>query len=107
MIEDAAFAQYETDGDMPADRVEAVLSAIFYVIRLIAATQGINPRSIDRQANNVAMNRPQKWIEPTEDEKQALDVEETRRDFTPLLQWALNAQKRKQNMEKSGVTENA
>lgn len=108
VIEDAAFAQYETDGDLPADRVEAVLSAIFYVVGLIASTQGIDPNALSRNANNVAMTRPQKWVEPTEAERQALDEEDTRRSFLPFLQRALNAQKRQTNYTNNlGVTNDA
>lgn len=108
VIEDAAFAQYETDGDMPADRVEAVLSAIFYVVGLIASTQGIDPKAISRSANNVAFTRPQKWIELTEDKKQEQEEEETRRNFLPFLQRALHANKRQATASNNlGVTNDA
>lgn len=98
MIEDAAFAQYETEGALPADRIEAVLSAIFYVLRLIAATQGIKPETIEKHAGDVYAVRPQKYVEPTEEELIARDNAETARQFKPFLERLIAEQK---NREKS------
>lgn len=106
VIEDAAFAQYETNGETPADRVEAVLSAIFYVVKTIAATQGISPDSIDRVANNVALTRPQKWVEPTQEELEEREAAEIRRDFAPSLKRMLAFQN-KQKIANEGASANA
>lgn len=97
MIEDAAFAQYETNGETPADRIEAVLSAIFYTVKAIAASRGINPNSIDRAVGDVAAIRPQKWIEPTQEELDAMEDAEVRRGFAPFLKRMLAIQGRQKN----------
>ena len=85
MIEDAAYAQLETDGETPADRLEAVLSAIFYVLRLIAASKGIDPESIERYAGDVTQTRPQKYVPPTQEELDAREAAETRRQFAGII----------------------
>ncbi len=85
LIEDAAFSDAEKLGKLPADRVETILSAIFFVLKNIAATNGVNPETIDRYANNVEMLRPHVWTEPTEEEKQAREDAETRAAFAPWL----------------------
>lgn len=75
----------ETDGETPADRIEAVLSAIFYVLRLIAATQGIKPEWIEENAGNVNSVRPQKYVPPTQEELDAREAAETRRQFAGII----------------------
>lgn len=99
MIEDAAFAQYETNGETPADRIEAVLSAIFYTVKAIAASRGISPASIDRSVGDVNLIRPQKWTEPTQEERDAMDDAEIRRDFAPSLKRMLAMQTRQKNRQ--------
>ena len=62
-----------------------MLSAIFYVVRLIAATQGIKPEWIEENAGNVNSVRPQKYVQPTPEEIEAREAAETRRQFAPIL----------------------
>lgn len=85
MIEDAAFAEYETDGELPAERIETVLSAIFYVITLIAAKNGIDPHWIEKNAGNVYATRPRKFKPLSQEEQEEREDEETRRAFAGTL----------------------
>ena len=48
VIEDSVYAQLETDGETPASRTETVLSAIFFVVSLIARAQGWEQDVIER-----------------------------------------------------------
>lgn len=85
VIEDAAFAEYETDGELPAERIETVLSAIYYVITLIASHNGIDPHSIKENAGNVYATRPQKFKPLSREEQEKREDEETRRSFAGTL----------------------
>lgn len=81
----------ETNGETPADRLEAVLSAIYYTLRLLAATQGVQPDSIERYAGDVELVRPQRYVEPTQEELDARWNNETRRGFAGMLAKAKQA----------------
>ena len=85
MIEDAAFAEYETDGETPPERIETVLSAIFFVLLQIAASNGINPEYIEQYAGNVYATRPRKYTPPTPEEMQKREDDEVRRSFAGTL----------------------
>ena len=84
-MEDAAFAELETDGELPPERIETLLSAIFFVLSLIANTKGISPDVIERYAGNVHVTRPQKYVPLTQEEIERREDEETRRMFAPAL----------------------
>lgn len=85
VIEDAVYAQLETDGETPAERVESVLSAIFFTLRLIASSQGIDPQTIEKYAGDVAATRPRKYTPPTQEELDERENEENRRNFGPFI----------------------
>lgn len=85
MIEDAVYAQLETDGETPAERVESVLSAIFFTLRLIASSQGIDPQTIEKFAGDVVSTRPRKYTPPTQEELDERENEENRRHFGPFI----------------------
>lgn len=85
LIEDAVFAESETDGKFPADRNESVLSAIYYVLTLLAARQGVNYDEIERYAGNVRATRPRLYVEPTPEEIERREEEETRRSYASRL----------------------
>lgn len=105
LIEDAAFAELETDGKLPADRTEAVLSAIYYTLTLFAASQGVNVRDIDVIAGDVRATRPRYYTD--EDLKRRAEIrakqeeEETRRAFAPRLARAKAALARQEKARKS------
>jgi len=84
-LEDAAFAELETDGELPPERIETLLSAIFFVLSLIANKQGISPDIIERYAGNVHATRPQKYVPLTQEEIEKREDDETRRMFAPAL----------------------
>ena len=85
LIEDAVFAESETDGKFPADRNESVLSAIYYVLTLLAARQDVNYDEIERYAGNVRATRPRLYVEPTPEEIERREEEETRRSYASRL----------------------
>lgn len=85
MIEDAAFAELETDGELPAERSETLLSAIFFVLSLIAAKNGIKPETIEEFAGNVYATRPRKFKPLTKEEKEAREDDDVRRSFATQL----------------------
>lgn len=86
MIEDAAFAELETDGELPADRIETVLSAIFFVVSLIASAQGVKPEIIERHAGNVYSTRPVKYRPLSQEAQEQRENDEIRRNFARTLQ---------------------
>lgn len=89
LIEDAAFAELETDGKLPADRTEAVLSAIYYVLTLFAASQGVNVNDVEIIAGDVRATRPRFYsdddLKRRAEALEKREVERTRRDFAPRL----------------------
>lgn len=85
MIEDAAFAEIETDGELPPERIETLLSAIFFVLSLIAAKEGIKPEVIEKYAGDVHSTRPRKYKKPTEKELEEREDNEIRRSFANSL----------------------
>ena len=85
MIEDAVYAQLESDGETPAERVESVLSAIFFTLRLIASSHGIDPHIIEQFAGDVAATRPRKYTPLTQEEIDERENEENRRNFGTFI----------------------
>lgn len=85
MIEDAAFAELETDGELPADRIETVLSAIFFVVSLIASAHGVKPEYVEQYAGNVYATRPHKYAPLTQEEREKREDDEVRRAFAGTL----------------------
>lgn len=84
-IEDAAYAEEEALGNTPIEREEVALAAIYCALGKLAERQGVDMREVARRVADLESIRPQSYREPTQEEKERLDDEETRREFAPLL----------------------
>ncbi|MBQ9370584.1 MAG: hypothetical protein IJU03_00160 [Thermoguttaceae bacterium] len=60
-------------------------------MRLIASSQGIKPETIERYAGDVDAVRPQKYVEPTPEEKDEQWNRSARQGFAGMLAKAKNA----------------
>lgn len=100
MIEDAVIAKMETDGELPPERIETLLSAIFFVLTQIAANNGINPELIEKYSGNVYATRPRIYVPPTKEELERREDEEVRRGFSGMLSM-IKRMAAKQNVAKS------
>ena len=70
---------------MPPERVETLLSAIFFVLSLIAAREGIKPDIIEKYSGDVYSTRPRKYKPLTQKEQEEREDEEVRRAFANSL----------------------
>jgi hypothetical protein len=61
------------------------LSAIFFVVSLIARAQGWEQDVIERYAGSVEQTRPRKFKELTEEERAEREAQETRAMFAHTL----------------------
>lgn len=64
LISDAAFIQAEADGDFPADRLETVLSAIFFTVYSLAVTFGLDPDETLPKIGDSEFTKPRKFRVP-------------------------------------------
>lgn len=93
-LEDAAYAELEASGAFAADREEAVLSAIYQAALGLAETLGADADELERRACDLESNRPLRRAEPSKEERERLDEEETRRGFAQLLSLARSVKNR-------------
>ena len=93
----------ETDGKFPADRTEAVLSAIYYALTLFAASQGVKYDDITFNAGDVRATRPRLWtreeIGKIEEARREREDNETRRLFAPLIARAKAEERKKREVK--------
>ena len=90
LIEDAAYVEWAAQGNAPLDERGAHLVAIWRLLGLIAAAQGVDMREEARLAADPEALRPRP---PSADAPRDED-DETRRAFAPLLARAKRAMER-------------
>ncbi len=73
-----------------------MLAAIYYALGRLAAALGVDMTDVDRIACDAKKVRPRKVPEPTPEERERRDDEETRREFAPILARAKEELKRKE-----------
>jgi hypothetical protein len=84
LIADAVFVQKEAEGEYPADRLEAVLSAIFHCVFWSACYHGMKPENASRYIGEPEAVKPRKWKEPTPEQRKAQQEAEDRRYFESM-----------------------
>ena len=70
---------------MPPERIETLLSAIFFVLSLIAAKEGIKPDVIEKYAGDVYSTRPRKFKPLTQEEQEEREDNDVRNSFASSL----------------------
>ena len=85
LIEDAAYVEWEAQGRAPVERSEAVLAAIWRLLGLLAAAQGVDMIEETRLAGDPEHIRPKAPPELSDEERRRLDDEETRQGFAAIL----------------------
>ncbi len=78
LIEDAAFVEEEANGWLRADRTETVLSAICYLMTILCAAKGVDPKELDKIIGHVEATRPRNFDCLSEEEKKEREDAETR-----------------------------
>ena len=90
LIEDAAYVEWAAQGNAPLDEHGALLVAMWRLLGLLAAAQGVDMREEARLADDPESLRPR----PALPDAPRDEDEETRRAFAPLLARAKRALER-------------
>ena len=90
LIEDAAYVEWAAQGNAPLDEHGALLVAMWRLLGLLAAAQGVDMREEARLAADPESLRPR----PALPDAPRDEDEETRRAFAPLLARAKRALER-------------
>lgn len=84
LIADEVFVRRESEGEYPADRLETVLSAIYYCVFWSAVFHGMKPDVVEKYINEAEITKPKKWHEPTQAERQKIAEMEQKKHFESI-----------------------
>ncbi len=85
LIADEVYSQHETHGEYPADRMETVLSAIYYCLKILVSAKGVDPKELDKFIGDAECVKPKKYVPPTEEELARQHDEKVRKQWKELV----------------------
>ncbi|MDO4558623.1 MAG: hypothetical protein Q4C47_06635 [Planctomycetia bacterium] len=79
------YSQHEADGLYPSERLETVLSAILWYVRILASANGADVPELKKLENESGITKPRRYVPPTPEECRRQQEAEQRREWKNLI----------------------